>query len=197
MLVTGVGPVRAAERLEHRLAHGPLPDLVVSSGFAGALGATVALGAWITGVRIGMWNGRERVPVEGVALAEGPPGLMRCEVLSSNEIVSGTMDSDDAMPVVVDMESAALAREAARRNVAFAVVRLISDTPAHPLPRLVAPFAAALAATTPASRVTLAGRALRGALADPRGVVRLVRESSALLRDLEDGWRDLAHWPVA
>ncbi len=36
MLLTGVGPVRAARSLARRLARGGVPDLVVSSGFAGA-----------------------------------------------------------------------------------------------------------------------------------------------------------------
>ena len=75
--------------------------------------------------------------------------------------------ADAREPVVVDMESAALARVAARWGVAFAVVRLISDTPAHPLPAFSAPFASAMAATTTGSRLSLAGRGLFGAIADP------------------------------
>jgi hypothetical protein len=198
MLLTGVGPTHAARRLEERLARGVLPDLIVSSGFAGALSSTLALATWITGVRVGEWNGVARVPVEGVSLVAGPPGLVRCEVLSSSALLSGGVTIDEgATPVAADMESAALAREAARKDVPFAIVRLISDTPAHPLPQFVSPFAAALSATTMTSRLTSAGRGLREAIADPRGVVRLLRESSVWLRDLEEGWRNLSHWPLA
>lgn len=199
MLFTGVGPTRAARSLAERLARADLPDLIVSSGFAGALSPTLALSAWITGVRVGEWNGLTRVPVDGVALAEGPPGLARCEVLSSTALLSQASFAapGGSWPLVIDMESAALAREASRHRVKFAVVRMISDTPAHPLPAFLSPLASALSATTTSSRLTFAGRALRGALANPRGMHRLVSESAIWLRDLEEGWRKLAHWPIS
>jgi hypothetical protein len=200
MLLTGVGPHRAARSLEMRLAHGLRPDLIVSSGFAGALSPALALSSWIAGARIGEWNGVEAVPVQDVALVKGPPGVARCEVRSSSELVlvAGAMPVADARePVVVDMESAALARVAARWGIAFAVVRLISDTPAHPLPRFSAAFASAMAATTNGSRLSLAGRGLFGAIADPPGVLRLVRQGTACLRELEAGWQRLAAWSSA
>lgn len=199
MLLTGVGPRRAARSLEMRLARGRRPDLVISSGFAGALSPTLMLSSWISGARIGEWNGARAVPVEGVALAKGPPGVVRCEVRSSSELaLGGTMTlADAADPVVVDMESAALAQVAARWEIAFAIVRLISDTPAHPLPAFSAPFASALAATEAGERLSLAGRGLVGAMIDPRGVIRLVRQSLACLRELEDGWQRLAEWSSA
>jgi nucleoside phosphorylase len=200
MLLTGVGPLRAARSLAQRLARGVLPDLVVSSGFAGALSPELALSSWVAGARVSEWNGHARVPVEAVALVCAP-GLVRCDVLSSSTLISANDALDDAVPdpgsgVVVDMESAALAREAGRRGVPFAIVRLISDTPAHPLPSFVSPFAAALSAPTTASRVASAGRGLCAAVADPFAVVRLVRDSARWLRDLEDGWKRLGPWPV-
>jgi len=199
MLLTGVGPHRAAHSLEMRLARGERPDLVISSGFAGALSPTLALSSWVSGARVGEWNGARAVPVDGVALVKGPPGVVRCEVCSSSELaVGGAMTlADAAHPVVVDMESAALARVATRWEIAFAVVRLISDTPAHPLPAFSAPFASALAAMAAGERLSLAGRGLVGAMVDPRGVVRLVRQSLACLRELEAGWQRHAEWSSA
>lgn len=195
MLLTGVGPHRAARSLAMRLARGLRPDLIVSSGFAGALSPALALSSWITGARVGEWNGVRAVPVEGVALVAGPPGLVCCEVRSSIELVVGGSTTTHAGElVVVDMESAALARVAARFDVAFAVVRLISDTPQHPLPAFSAAFASAMAAMTTGSRLSLAGRGLAGAIADPHGVLRLVRQGTACLRDLEAGWQRLAAW---
>jgi hypothetical protein len=197
VLVTGVGPRRAAQSLGARLARGAHPALVVSSGFAGALSPTLGVSSWITGIRLSEWSGVVRVPVEGVALVEGPAGLVRCEVLSSSALaLASTTTPDDLAPLAVDMESAALARAAGRNGIAFAVVRMISDTPTHPLPAFLLPVAAALSATTLASRLAFTGWALCGAAANPRGVVRLVRESSAWLRDLEEGWRRLGPWPA-
>lgn len=195
MLFTGVGPHRAARSLDERLSRGALPDLVVSSGFAGALSPTIALSSWVTASRVVEWNDGARVPVLGVELVEGPPGLLRCEVVSSSTLLSSKaagLTDDGAEPLVVDMESAALAREAARRGVAFAVVRLVSDTPAKPLPSFLAPFAAAMAATNTSSRVALAGRGIRQALADPRGLLALATEGPEWLRQLEAGWQTLA-----
>jgi hypothetical protein len=163
----------------------------VSSGFAGALSPRIALSSWITALRIVEWNGVERIPVKGVALADGPSGLLPCEVLSSSRLVNvGTPmpPLDGERPLVVDMESAALAREATRRGVRFSVLRLISDTPQRPLPPFMSPFAAAMASTTTRARVSLVGRGLRAALADPRAVVRLLDEAPSWLRLLERGW---------
>ena len=207
MLLTGVGPVRAARSLAQRLARGDLPDLIVSSGFAGALSRELPLSSWVTGARIREWNGTTSAPleVEGVAMVWAA-GLVRCDVLSSSTVMSsamtdgageplGSASAADLAPLVADMESAALAREASRSGVRFAVARLISDTPAHPLPAFVSPFAAALAAPSTASRLVAAGRGLRAAAGDPRAVIRFVEESSAWLRALEEGWSRLRQGP--
>jgi nucleoside phosphorylase len=198
MLLTGVGPRRAERALAARLARGLLPDLVVSSGFAGALSPTLALSSWITAARLGEWDGVARVAVEGVALVEAFAGLVGCEVLSSGALLSASSvgasagATDATMPIAVDMESVALARGAATKGVPFAVVRLVSDTPAHPLPPFLSPFTSALAATSHAARVTFAARGLRAALADPRAVARLLADGPTWLRRLEDGWRSFA-----
>ena len=195
LLLTGVGPLRAAHSLAARLAHGhlPLPELVVSSGFAGALSPTLAIASWITGIRVSEWNGLMRVPVEGVAIVEGPSDLERCDVLSSTAILTGISPAPPgSTPLVVDMESAALAREAGRRGIAFSVVRLISDTPSHPLPAFLSPLSSALSATSTASRLTHATRAVCRALVNPRAVARLMKESATWLTELELGWQRFA-----
>jgi nucleoside phosphorylase len=208
VLLTGVGPLRAARSLAERLSRDVLPDLVVSSGFAGALGSTLALSSWITAMRIGEWNGTARIPVEDVELVEGPAELPRCDVVSSSTLVSasvttlcltsdgvttaGGTDVDGSPPLVVDMESAALAREASRHGVPFSVIRLISDTPQHPLPPFLSPFAASMAATSLTTRMALVTRAARSALMHPRNVVQLLRDGPTWLHRLEEGWRSFA-----
>lgn len=198
MLLTGVGPFHAARALADRLAGGRLPDLVVSSGFAGALSTELALSSWITGARVSEWNEAESVAIEvqGLDLVCAP-GLAQCDVVSSSVLaLPGAPMSGSSTPLAIDMESAALAREARRRGVRFAVARLISDTPAQPLPAFMAPFAAALAAPGTEARLRAAGRGLRAAAGDPRGVVRFVGQSSTWLRALEGGWSrlDLDAW---
>ncbi len=190
MLLTGVGPQRAARALAARLAHGSLPDLVVSSGFAGALTTTLALSSWITAVRLCEWEGDSRVAVEDVELLPAFPHLVACEVLSSSTLASTVLEGAD--PIAVDMESVALAREAGRRGVPFTVVRLVTDTPAQPLPAFLAPFTAALAATTSRARVAHAARGIRSALADPRAAAQLLADGPRWLRALEEGWRTFA-----
>ncbi len=204
MLLTGVGPARAARALDRRLANGPLPDLVVSSGFAGALTPTLALSSWVTGARVSEWNASESAAVEVAGLVlVCALGLERCDVISSSTLVVPGASFPSARdhtragaapraPLVVDMESAALAREARRRGVPFAVARLVSDTPAHPMPAFMAPFAAALAGEAAASRLVAAGRGVCAAVTAPRAVARFLRESSTWLRALEDGWMRLA-----
>jgi hypothetical protein len=191
MLVTGVGPVRAARALAERLSRASLPDRVVSSGFAGALSASLALSTWITAATLAEYGHEDddehsRVPVEAFA------GLVACEVRSSDTLVSGEVPGRSGLPIAVDMESVALARECARRGVAFTVVRLVSDTPAHPLPAFLSPFTSALAATEAAARIGHAARGVRAALADPRGVGRLLADGPMWLRRLEDGWHRFA-----
>lgn len=195
MLFTGVGPRRAARSLAARLARGVLPDVVISSGFAGAVSPAIELSSWITAARICEWSGDAWIPVEGITLAAGPPGLVGCDVLSSDRLVTARAplpNADSPHPLVVDMESVSLAREAARRGVAFSVVRLISDTPTNPLPAFLSPFAAAMAATDTTSRIALAGRGLRGAITNPRAVAHLLMEAPAWLRALESGWRQFS-----
>jgi hypothetical protein len=188
--LTGVGPLRAARALGERLTSGPLPDLVVSSGFAGALTPGLALSSWITAARLGEWIDGVRVAAEGIGLLAPFPHLLACEVVSSSMLVTASVAS--AEPIAADMESVALAREAARRGVAFAVARLVSDTPDRPLPALLSPFTAALAATSTRERVVHAARGARAALADPRAAVRLLSDGPTWLRGLEEGWSAFA-----
>jgi nucleoside phosphorylase len=190
----GVGPIHAAKSLGQRLANGERPNLVVSSGFVGALSAGVDVGTWVTATRVAEWRNGTIVDVAEVALCRGPEPALRCSVVSSGQLLQGGNSprrADDSL-LAADMESAALAREAAGRNIAFMVLRLVSDTPEHPLPGFLLPLTTAMAATSARSKFAHAALGVRGALVDPRGVARIVREGGAWIRELARGWECFA-----
>jgi nucleoside phosphorylase len=188
VLRTGVGMERAAAALRERLARGPRPDLVVSSGFAGALGADVPLHAWVTA--------RALHRIEAGSTVEVPlaPGLLRplpdaipCAVVSAAAVLAGGHAAP--APAAVDMESAALGATASAAGVPFAVLRLVTDTPAVPLAAAARAAGAALAARGIVARAMLGARVAAEVVASPAETARLVRRSR-LWRDLlRDGWR--------
>lgn len=177
-LLTGVGAVHAARALSERLVAGERPSLVVSSGFAGALRGDLPVGTWVTA---------RTLPAAGT-LREAPPPAVPCAMVSSDVLVQGQRLDGDA----VDMESVALAAVAHEHGLPFMVLRLVSDTPADPLPRFLGGFTDAMAATSRRGKLGGIARGLRGVLDDPRGVVRVVREGRAWTRDLERGWTTFA-----
>ncbi|HET7755031.1 MAG TPA: carotenoid biosynthesis protein, partial [Anaeromyxobacteraceae bacterium] len=145
VLRTGVGPERAARALRERLAAEPRPTLVVSSGFAGALTPGLERGSFVTADAV-----IELVDGRSSAVAIPPGGLRTAPASAPVSVVSASTVLQSAPAgsggaAAADMESAALARIAAGANVPFAVFRVVSDTPAAPLPELARSAAAALA----------------------------------------------------
>jgi hypothetical protein len=191
----GVGPIHATKSLRERLACGERPSLVVSSGFVGALSAGIEVGTWVTADRVAEWRNGAIVEVTEVALRSAPDPALHCNVVSTGHLLEGgpsPLRANGESLLAVDMESAALAREAAGRNVAFMVLRLVSDTPEHPLPRFLAPLTTAMAGAGSRSKLVHAALGVRGALGDPRGVARIVRDGGAWIRELARGWERFA-----
>ena len=200
VLIVGVGPAHAARSLRARLADlsRPTPGRIVSTRFAGIVTGNVPFGAWITTEKLFDWDGASLVP-----LSSKPPrpldalliGTVHCDLVSTDHLVERGSKLRQ-LPVegalAVDMESVALAREAAARGIDFSVVRLVSDTPRHPLPDFLAPLTAAMSSEGGFDRVTQAARGLRTAFGDPRGVARLLMEGKSWTRRLRAGWSTLA-----
>ncbi len=204
VLIVGVGPAHAAKSLHARLVDTtrPTPSRIVSTGFAGIVTGNVPFGAWITTEKLFDWDGASLTP-----LSCKPPrpldalliGTVHCDVVSTDHLVErGSKLRQVAVPggegrsLAVDMESVALAREAAARGIDFSVARLVSDTPRHPLPEFLAPFTAAMSSEGGFDRLTQAARGLRTAFGDPRGVARLLMEGKSWTRRLRAGWSTLA-----
>lgn len=197
-LLVGVGPVHAARRLRERLANGPPVTRVISTGFAGALSADVPQGAWISAQALFEWKDGTLSAVASVApLSEGAFRFecLACDVVSTDQLVgrdSPLRRLESRRPLIADMESAALAREALACSAAFSVLRLVSDTPAQPLPEFLAPFTAAMAGSDARARLLATARGVGSALVDPVGAARLVSTGKRLVKQLRADFARLA-----
>lgn len=188
VLTTGVGPARAAAALRRRLGGGARPALVVSAGFAGALTDGLPPLAWVTASALFALEGGAAVPVPL------PPGLLRraagavaCDVLTAGAVAGAAAGLGPR--AAADMESAALGAAAAGAGIPFAVLRLVTDTPARPLAPLGRLFADALAAPDLAARVRGGARVARELALAPLRSADFVRESLGWTAALRDGWR--------
>lgn len=190
VLATGVGPRRAAAALARRLAAaGPAPALVVSAGFAGALGPGLAPLTEVTATALYRLAGDRAVPV---AL---PPGLLHvaagaipCHVVSGARVLDGAVRGVGER-AAADMESAALAEVAAGAGLPFAVLRLVTDAPGAPMADLGRALALALEARGLAGRAAQGGRAALVALRSPRAAATFLRETATWRRGLREAWR--------
>ncbi|WP_394827703.1 hypothetical protein [Pendulispora albinea] len=209
LLLVGVGPARAGRSLRARLAKEAAPRRVISTGFAGALVEGVPLGAWVEGETLSEWTNGARVAMAAPRALSVSSALfprIACDVVSADHLVgrdsplrapgasgvSGAPGAPGVRPLVADMESAALAREAGARGIPCSIVRLVSDTPEHPLPEFLAPFTAAMAGDGARGRLGLVARGVGSALTDPRGVARLLGEGRSWTKKLRDGVGTLA-----
>ena len=139
-LITGVGPVEAAAGVAHALAllqaEGALPDLIVSLGSAGSPTLDHARVYRVASVSyrdmdasvLGFPRGETpfpRIPAV-LPLAEGPAALPTARLATGASVVSGAgYDAVDAD--MVDMETFAVLRAAARFGVPVIGLRGVSD----------------------------------------------------------------------
>ncbi|MBI2262395.1 MAG: 5'-methylthioadenosine/S-adenosylhomocysteine nucleosidase [Caulobacterales bacterium] len=139
-LITGVGPVEAAAAVSHvladLLARGSLPDMVVSLGSAGSRTLDHARVYRVSHVSyrdmdvsvLGFPRGETpypRLPAV-LPLADGPASLPAARLATGGSVVSGAAyDAVDAD--MVDMETFAVVRAAARFGVPVLGLRGVSD----------------------------------------------------------------------
>jgi putative membrane protein len=188
VLRTGVGLERAGGALRARLASGPRPTLVVSSGFAGALTPGLEVGDFVTAGEVLELAAGRAVPVPlRPGVLRLAPASTRAAVVSSDAVLQ--LAFLVTAPAAADMESAALARVASAEGIPFAVYRLVTDGPDAPLPALARSAAAAMAA--PRAGAHLA-RVAWDVLRAPREAAALVRDALGWSRRLRGGWRDHA-----
>jgi adenosylhomocysteine nucleosidase len=139
-LITGVGPIEAAAAVAHALAElqaeSALPDLIVSLGSAGSRTLDHARVYRVASVSyrdmdasaLGFPNGETRYPrIPAVLpLADGPMALPAVHLATGASVVSGA--AYDAIEAdMVDMETFAVVRAAARFGVPVLGLRGVSD----------------------------------------------------------------------
>ncbi len=133
---SGAGAARAA-RATHTLLDGHTPKWVLSVGFSGALQSHLKVGDLVVANAIVNAEGKGlSVPVQ---MQSAPSdGLYVGKFLNTDQIVRTVADKkqlgESTGAIAVDLESLAVARVCAERNVRFMAVRVISDDLLKDLP---------------------------------------------------------------
>lgn len=190
--VSGMGMTRAARALTERLdrAGAPKPIRVISTGFAGSSVAGVSVGSWIVGRSVSV----EGLPALKLECSKLEKALQATElpcrgvdVTSQKKVLSFARETP--APITVDMESFSLAEIARARGIEFQIFRMVSDTPAHPIPEAIASFASVGLAE---GRGEIASRAIRGAgqaMSHPIRFAEFLTRGARLPRMLSQGWK--------
>ncbi len=170
----GMEPARKATRA---LAESVRPGLLVSFGIAGAVGEGIAVGDIVAGERCCAWENRRLGPAFPLArLSEtAQQAATRAAEACGARFFRGTILTvrgiHPAPPApgetaVVEMETAAIAEEAAARGIPLVSLRAVSDTPREPIP-----FEMNGGEEFHVQPLVLLGAILR----DPRNIRRLLR----------------------
>ena len=164
VLHTGIGASACRRRLAPLLAGGRF-DFLISSGFAGAIDDSLAVGDLIVAENFSTAGMLEKaqtlVPCAAVTLASA------ARVLESGATRRAFAAEHGAS--AVDMETQTIAELCAAQNVPLLSLRVISDSPAAPLP---APAEVLFDLVTQQTRL---GRLVPFVLAHPIAIPRLIR----------------------
>lgn len=136
--VAGVGRERAA-RAARLLLLGHAPRMIMTAGFAGGLAPDRARGAVVRATRVIDEHGAAPIALAGGDTARPATILTVDRIVESAAAKQGLFAATGA--VLVDMETFAVAAEAARFDVPCCSLRVISDGAGDTLPREVAALA--------------------------------------------------------
>ncbi len=143
-VATGIGMRNAREITRRALSFFPQTELVIGTGVAGALSRGLRPGDIVLANRV--LKSREDSAHPEHVLEVGPEELQHCErvlreaglsfstgaILTAARVVPDAaakrLAKEQSGAIAVDMESAAIAYEAASRGVPFAVVRTVMDS---------------------------------------------------------------------
>jgi hypothetical protein len=168
------------------------PELIVSSGFIGARAATLEVGGWVLASAVAA-RGSEAILTSGRLLTVLERSPLRWSVatcVTVDRILGGSEEAPDGAETV-DMESHALALVSAEAEIPFDLFRLVSDTPAEPIPGWIGTFAAA-SQQSGNERVRKWMSGSFGLLREPLDSARFIARTSRLPGRLSEGWSQLA-----
>ena len=182
LLADGPGPERAKHAVEMAFEQGPVAS-VVSTGFCGGLDPELKVGEVFVADRV-IGDAGQEWPARDVQASEGTAEtgalLSRDRVAVSAAEKAQLFESTGAR--VTEMEAAAVADEAQRRDVPFYCVRVVSDAASDTMPLDFNLYRA------PSGRFRR-GRIIGAALARPtsiRGLMRLNTDTLRAARRLGD-----------
>ena len=206
VLTTGMGYAHADKALRKRLEERALtrPELIVSTGFAGAWTAGLTPGQWLHGLSLRKSEGAAPIALP----APGDPGLAELtqrwrETSRGADFI--TVTAAETRPVTakgaapdraagtkapwaVDMESYAWFALARGQDIPFMILRMVSDTPESPLPGAVGSFAQATISGGLRERAIWIARGSAQAVASPWALGQFVLRSAARPARLAEFW---------
>jgi nucleoside phosphorylase len=197
VLETGIGP-EAAETALHWALGKPLfgnlpyrPRLVVSAGFAGGLAPGLRVGDLVLATEVVEAQGQVWPATwPGALPADWQHPVTRGRVVTARELIGDPAQkrrlAQEHQAVVVDMESAVVAKTCKQRGVPYGCLRVLSDDWETPL-------SPALARLAPEGRVSW-WRLLMALIRSPRLVLalrRLAKQTSTAARELGLGLGEL------
>lgn len=190
VLKTGVGLKQARRSLKKRLEFGASPDLIISAGFAGAMSRELIIKQWVTADGVVLHEENRRVSYSALPI----PSFQRVVLTSSDELVVNHQalaieNTIGGKFFCVDMESAGLCEVAQSKNIKFAVLRMITDTPQDPLPKFLLSFIQANQATNLSSRMKHGLNGLTETARDPSGLKQLIFHGTEWTKKLSEGWK--------
>lgn len=205
ILQCGIGMERAEHSLRKRLRSGPRPDAIVSSGFAGSLQPDLTVGTWVWSTNVRSAHGTPLFTSQPPApILETPLAWAASTYTTVSQIAtasgasphSGTSMQSESSSGAVDMESYAWATVAKDHAIPFFIIRLISDSPTHPIPTGIQAWTAAVTASRRTERLREAFNGSIRSMVSPLELARFARRSHRLLKELSAGWSSMArHWP--
>jgi nucleoside phosphorylase len=202
ILQTGMGPNQARQTLKSRLndINLPKPTLIISTGFAGCLGASPAVGSWVVGKVIESeekerWNLNDthlflsESIQTSLQLQDGhffsisklQPNYTQLLSLSSGNSETANSRKANNLPILVDMESFSWADIARSSGIPFIILRMISDNEEHPLPESVFCFAS-----------TRLFQGLAKSFTQPVVLGKFIWRSLSLPKELSQGWTNFS-----
>jgi nucleoside phosphorylase len=134
--ITGIGRENAKRALESLSS--PLPELVISTGFAGALRAGIKAGDLVLDIgrsdqevseRFSMMSARNGIPIHKGTFWSGQYTMMTAE----EKIRAGEKTGD----IAAEMESQAVFEFCRERKIPFCSIRAVSDSADQDLPGIV------------------------------------------------------------